>query len=170
MDATLTTGVLLREVTQADLPIFFAQQRDSVANYMAAFTVKYPADHDAFTARWARILSDDTIQTGTILYNGQVAGHVVKFEQSGELEVSYWLGRDYWGKGLATQALSAFLRDLTMRPLYARAVKDNLASLRVLEKCGFTVCGHAKDYANARGEEVEEVILRLGANVGEEAK
>ena len=50
------------------------------------------------------------------------------------------------------------------RPMYARVVKDNIASLRVLEKCGFTICGEGKGFAYARGEEVEEFILRLKAS------
>jgi RimJ/RimL family protein N-acetyltransferase len=77
----------------------------------------------------------------------------------GEPEISYWLGKDYWGKGVATAALSAFLDHVEMRPLYARVAKDNLASQRVLEKCGFTVDGEDKGFSNARGVEVEEVIL-----------
>lgn len=48
-----------------------------------------------------------------------------------------------------------------VRPLYARVVKDNLASQRVLQKCGFTICGENKGFANARGKEVEEFIMRL---------
>ena len=45
----MTNDVLLRDVTEADLPIFFEQQ-DSAANHMAAFTAKDPADRDAFMA------------------------------------------------------------------------------------------------------------------------
>ena len=90
-----------------------------------------------------------------------MVGHVASFERFGKLEVTYWIGREYWGKGIATKALSAFLNDLKSRPLYARAAKDNVASLRVLERCGFTICGYEKAFANARGEEVEEAILEL---------
>ncbi|MGI0149175.1 MAG: GNAT family N-acetyltransferase, partial [Thermoplasmata archaeon] len=69
--------------------------------------------------------------------------------------------REYWGRGFATRALSLFLREVTMRPLYASAAKDNVASLRVLQKCGFTVSRVEKGFANARGEEIEEVMLEL---------
>ncbi|MFQ6012151.1 MAG: GNAT family N-acetyltransferase [Thermoplasmata archaeon] len=155
------TVVRLRDVEEGDLPAFFEHQRDPVATWMAAFTVKDPADKGAFTAHWAKILGDDTITKKTILLDGHVAGHVVSFERFGKPEVSYWIGREYWGKGIATSALSAFLRHLGIRPLYARAARDNIASLRVLEKCGFTICGHDKGFANARGKEVEEFILEL---------
>jgi RimJ/RimL family protein N-acetyltransferase len=166
----MENGVLLRDTTEDDLPTFFEQQLDSDANYMAAFTAKDPTDKDAFTARWAKILSDDAKINKTILLNGQVAGHVVCFERFGDPEVSYWIGKEYWGRGLATEALSVFLGYVEVRPLYARVAKDNAASIRVLEKCGFTISGEDKGFSNARGEEVEEFILKLRANEKGEAQ
>ena len=159
-----TGEVLLRDVEEADLPIFFDQQLDPDANHMAAFTARNPADRAAFMEHWARILGDETITKRTILVDGQVAGNVGSFEQFGEREVGYWLGKDFWGKGVATRALWAFLREVRARPLLARVAKDNLASRRVLEKCGFTICGEDKGFSHARGEEVEELILKLSAN------
>ena len=167
----MTSDVLLRDVTEADLPIFFEQQLDPAANQMAAFTAKDPADREAFTAKWAKILGDDTVKKA-ILVHGQVAGSVSSFVApwSGQLEVTYWLGREYWGRGITTKALTAFLGHLKARPVYARAAKDNIASIRVLAKCGFTISGHDKGFANARGEEVEEVVLRLGGDGEEESQ
>lgn len=96
----------------------------------------------------------------TIVYNGQVAGHIASFEQFGEREVSYWIGREYWNNGIATKSLEQFLEDFKTRPLYARAAKDNIASIRVLEKSGFQIIGEDKGFSNARGEEIEEHILK----------
>jgi RimJ/RimL family protein N-acetyltransferase len=94
--------------------------------------------------------------------NGSVAGSVSSYVDEDEhLEVTYWIGKPYWGKGIATCALSAFLEHSKVRPLYARAAKDNVGSLRVLEKCGFIRIGQDKGFSNARGQEVEEFILRL---------
>jgi RimJ/RimL family protein N-acetyltransferase len=156
------SDILLRDVTKSDLPIFFEQQLDPDANHMAAFTVKDPSDRDAFMTRWTRILSNETGTIQTILFESQVAGSVFSYvDEDGQMEVSYWLGKPYWGKGIATRALSAFLKHIKVRPLYARAAKDNNASLRVLEKCGFTRIGEGQGFSNARGEEVEEFILRL---------
>ena len=167
----MTSDVLLRDVTEADLPIFFDQQREPAANQMAAFTAKDPADREAFTAKWAKILGDDTVKKA-VLVNGQVAGSVSAFVApwSGQLEVTYWLGREYWGRGIATKALTEFLGHLKARPVYARAARDNIASIRVLAKCGFTISGHDKGFANARGQEVEEVVLRLGGGAEEESQ
>jgi RimJ/RimL family protein N-acetyltransferase len=161
----MTSDVLLREVTEDDLPIFFEQQRDPAANRMAAFTAKDPADRAAFMAKWAKMLGDDSSTNRTILFGGQVAGSIGAFVApwSGKLEVTYWIGREFWGKGIATKALAVLLSAVSNRPLYARAAKDNIASLRVLEKCGFTITGCERGFANARGEEVEEVVLELRA-------
>jgi RimJ/RimL family protein N-acetyltransferase len=156
-----TPALALRDVTEADLPTFFEHQQDEGAVSMIAFAVKDPADRAAFQERWAKILGDPAIIKKTILVDGRVAGHIMCFEHFGLPEVGYWLGRDYWGQGLATRALSAFLTQLKRRPLYARVAKDNLASLRVLEKCGFQITGEDKAFANARGAVVEEFILSL---------
>jgi RimJ/RimL family protein N-acetyltransferase len=153
--------VTLRDVIESDLPIFFEQQLDSDANHMAAFTAKEPANREAFDTHWTKILGKDSIKKKTILFAGEVVGHILNFEQFGEPSISYWLGKDYWGKGISTQALLLFLTDITTRPLYARVAKDNNASIRVLEKCGFRIYGEDKGFSNARGKEVEEYILEL---------
>jgi hypothetical protein len=50
------------------------------------------------------------------------------------------------------------------RPLYyASAAGDNVASIRILQKCGFMICGYAKSFAGARGAEIEKVMLQLEA-------
>ncbi len=90
-----------------------------------------------------------------------VVGHVASYEQDGLPEVTYWLGREYWGRGLATAALRAFLQEELRRPMYGHAAKDNAASRRVLEKCGFRVTGEGRFFANARGGEIDEVVLVL---------
>ena len=133
----MTREVVLRDVREDDLEIFFEQQLDPAANHMAAFTSRDPADRDAFGKHWTMILSEEAIAKKSILFDGQVAGHVLGFEHFGKESVSYWIGKEYWGKGIATQALSLFLDRQKTRPLYARAAKDNVASIRVLEKCGF---------------------------------
>ena len=156
--------VALQDVTEGDLPTFFEQQLDPVANHMAAFTTKDPADRDAFLAHWTKILADNSMTKKTIVFSGVVAGHIASFERFGKREVTYWVGKSFWGKGLATRALSEFLRCVKGRPLYARAAKDNVASLRVLDKNGFRICGADRCFSNARGEEVEEFILVLETN------
>jgi RimJ/RimL family protein N-acetyltransferase len=160
-DNTPTNAVTLRDIIPADLPIFYVQQLDPEANRMAAFTSRDPSDRDAFDIHWAKIMSDDTVINKTILYNGKVAGNIAKFTMFGLPEVGYWIGKEYWGKGIATQALTLFLRIVTLRPLYAAAAADNRGSLRVLQKCGFVITGYDRAFSEARGEEIDEALLEL---------
>jgi RimJ/RimL family protein N-acetyltransferase len=134
----VTGAVSLRDVTEADLPLFFEHQRDPVATEMAAFPARERAP---FLAHWATILADPALAKQTILVDGQVAGNIGSWEQDGQREVGYWLDRAYWGRGVATQALALFLRQVTARPLYAYVAQHNIGSRRVLEKCGFTLAG-----------------------------
>ena len=159
----MTNELYLCHVVHADLPIFFENQLDQEANYMAAFTAKDLTNREAFTAHWHKILANETNIIRTIIFNEQVAGSVSSYEDEGRPEVTYWLGKEYWGKGIATRALKEFLASHnTIRPIYARVAKDNPGSRRVLEKCGFTVVGESKGFANARGQEIEELLLELG--------
>lgn len=88
---------------------------------------------------WQRILKDEANILKTILCDGQVAGNIVSFMMEGQREVGYWLGREFWGKGIATQALEMFLQYIDIRPLYGVVARHNHGSKRILEKCGFRI-------------------------------
>ena len=133
-------NIRLRKVEPGDLPLFFAHQQDTEAAALAAFASR---DRAAFDQHWAKILADDASLIRTVVVDGEVAGNVLSFTREGEREVGYWIDRAYWGRGVATAALSAFLRLEQTRPLHAGVAKHNAASLRVLQKCGFTF--HADD-------------------------
>ena len=154
-------AITLRDVTDADLPIFFDLQRDITYNHMAAFTHEDPDDRAAFDAHWQKVLANPENKNRTIAFEGQVAGHIASFPMDGHREITYGIARHLWGRGLATEALRALLAVDTYRPIHARAAKDNIGSLRVLAKCGFEVIGEDIGFANARGKEIEEVVLRL---------
>ena len=141
--------ILLRNVNESDLPILFEQQLDTEATQMAAFPSR---DRESFMAHWAKIMADESNILKTIVFDGQIAGNIVGWESSGEWEVGYWIGKEYWGNGIATKALLLFLSLVKTRPLYAHVARHNIGSRRVLEKCGFKVIG----------EELEEFILKLG--------
>ena len=154
-------GVTLREVEDDDLPIFFRHQLDAEASRMAAFTPEDPSDRDAFEAHWAKIRGDESTVNRTILVDGEVVGYVASFERFGRREVSYWIDRARWGRGIATEATRLLLAIVRTRPIYARAARENAGSIRVLEKCGFVHCGSESAFAHARGMEIEEVVMRL---------
>ena len=150
----LAGGVLLRDVEESDLPLFFEHQLDTEATRMAGFPSR---DRESFVAHWNRILEDDSVVKRTILFDDEVAGNIVSFVNSGEREVGYWIGREFWSRGVASQALAGFLRLEARRPLHATVVRHNLASIKVLKKCGFSVTG----------EEPDELILELAAEGAE---
>lgn len=151
-------NVTLRDVLPDDLPIFFAHQRDPDAARMAAFPSR---ERDAFMAHWAKILDNPTNIIKTIVFHEQVAGNIVSWEQDGEREVGYWIGRELWGNGIATHALAEFLTIVKTRPLHAHVAKTNIGSIRVLEKCGFTIDREEMGAPDANGEPAEEHILIL---------
>ena len=154
-------GLTLREVRDEDLPLLFEQWADPVAAHMAAFTAPDHMDPDAFERRWSRLRADETVLNRVIVVDDVVAGTIGSWGDPGEREVTYWIGRSYWGRGIATDALNAFLDVERSRPLHARVVSDNVASRRVLEKCGFRLAEEGRWFANARGAEIDELLLRL---------
>lgn len=160
-DQTMSTGITLRDVIDEDLPIFFELLADPAARHMAAFVAKDPADRAAFDRHWAKIVADTSVVKRTVLVDGRLAGQVLSYAEAGERLVCYWFARAFWGKGVATAALTAFLAEDRARPLYARAAGDNAASRQVLEKCGFVLVRQERGFANARGEEIDEVIMML---------
>src|SRR5262249_23455495 len=155
----------LREVLADDLLVFYQHQLDPEASWMAAFTPPNPANREAFLTRWARALRGHMVTARTVLVDERIAGTVLRSDDDGRPEVSYWIGREFWDRGVATAALTAFLTELTVRPLYARAAKDNAGSLRVLAKCGFRVVAQDRGFANARGAVIEEFLLELPAGL-----
>jgi RimJ/RimL family protein N-acetyltransferase len=151
----------LREVRDEDLAVLFEQWADPVAARMAAFTAPDHMDREAFERRWSRLRVDETVIARVIVVGGEVAGSIGSWGGPDEREVTYWIGRSYWGKGIATGALDAFLAVERSRPLHARVAYDNVASRRVLEKCGFRVIATERGFAEARSAEIEEFVLRL---------
>ena len=153
--------IQLRDLLDTDFPVLFDLQRDPLSAQMAAFGTKDP-DPSALAARWKKSLADGATTQKAIVEKGNVIGFVASFLFEGKPQVTYWVARSHWGRGIATLALAQLLQIVTVRPLYASAVKDNVGSLRVLQKCGFRIVGSATEFAPARGQEVEEVFLELG--------
>ena len=125
---------------------------------MAAFP---PRDREAFTAHWQGILANDELIKKTILFDGQVAGNIGIFDLGGKRLVGYWIGREFWGRGLATRALAELLTEETARPLYAYVATSNPGSIRVLEKCGFAFVSSKTEFNERIGEEIEEALYVL---------
>lgn len=124
---------------------------------MAAFPAR---SRPAFDAHWTRMLSDPAVIKQAIVHRGHVVGNIVCWDRDGQRHVGYWIGREPWGRGIATRALAALLRAVDHRPLYARVARHNVASIRVLEKCGFGVV-REDVFTEVEGVVVHELLLRL---------
>lgn len=153
--------LILRPTEHADLASLFQIQLDKEAIYLAAFTATDPADEEAYFEKFIKHLQDVTINMQTILIDGRIAGSIAKFERNGDTEITYWIDRNYWGKGIATMALKHFLTVENTRPVFGRVAFDNLGSQKVLEKCGFIKIGTDNGFAHARQAVIEEFIYKL---------
>ncbi|MBK8256131.1 MAG: GNAT family N-acetyltransferase [Polyangiaceae bacterium] len=150
-------SVVLRPVVESDLDELFEQQRDPESVQMALVS---PREREEFFAHWKKIMADRQVTLRVIAVDGDVAGHVVGWLADDNWTVGYWLGRAFWGKGIATKALEQLLELLQVRPLWARVAKHNAASLRVLQKCGFTM-HHEEEFTLRTGEVGHGYVLTL---------
>jgi RimJ/RimL family protein N-acetyltransferase len=157
--------VTLREVEEDDLAALYEHQREPEALRMGSLRTR---ERDAFMTHWTTtILGNASVTKRTILVDGCVAGNVVSFGRDGRRLVGYWLGREFWGKGVATAALFEFLKHERERPLFAFVAKQNLGSIRVLEKCGFTIDEQHAEASRLPDDGVEEHLMRLVGASGE---
>jgi len=131
----MNAKVRLRDVEASDLALFFEHQRDPVAVALVMFKSR---DQAEFAQHRAKLLADNSCLKKTIVFDGQVVGHIGRWTSDGKREIGYWIDRAFWGRGIATEAISSFLLLEQTRPLYAGVAKHNAASIRVLQKCGFT--------------------------------
>jgi RimJ/RimL family protein N-acetyltransferase/tRNA A-37 threonylcarbamoyl transferase component Bud32 len=127
-------AVRIREVRDEDLEELFEHQREPESVQMAAFPAR---ERDAFYAHWAKIRVDPTGTARVITCGTEVAGDVVCWDQEGQTLVGYWIGKRFWGRGIASRAVELFAAEMTRRPLRAFVAVHNAGSIRVLEKCGF---------------------------------
>lgn len=151
----------LRPTTVADLDILFEFQLDPEGRHLAAFMSQDSTNKEAYLAKYTRLLDDPTVNNQTIMADSVIAGSIAKFIMEGDAEITYWIDREFWGKGVATTALKDFLKAETTRPIFGRVAFDNFGSQKVLEKNGFVKIGTDSGFANARQTEIEEFIYRL---------
>jgi [ribosomal protein S5]-alanine N-acetyltransferase len=158
---TENPSITLRETQINDFNALFTFQSDEEAGYMAAFVNENWQDKDAYLAKWSKLLAEEAVKIRTIVLDNKVAGSVLIWQFMGEPQISYGLGKEFWNRGVATNALQQFLTIFPDRPLYGRAAFDNIASIKVLTKCGFKKINEEQSYAHARQKEITEVVFIL---------
>lgn len=133
--SAMDSRVQLRDVEQADLETFFEQENDEEAVRRSRFE---PREREAFMAHWkTKVIGDPANHVRAVVVDGELAGNIVAWWQEGRRFIGYWLGREYWGRGIGTAALGLFLDAERNRPLYADPHGGNTGSVKLLERRGF---------------------------------
>jgi RimJ/RimL family protein N-acetyltransferase len=151
----------LRAIDDDDLDAIFEMMRDPESVAMAAFTTDDPDDRDTFDEWIARQRRTPGVACFVVTENGGFAGSAAVFTVDGDREVSFWLARHAWGRGIATEALHLLVSHEAERPLYARAAAHNARSIAVLKKSGFTEVSRNVAFAPGLGLDVEEIVFTL---------
>nr|WP_198426196.1 GNAT family N-acetyltransferase [Microbacterium ureisolvens] len=151
----------MRPLDDDDLDAVFEMMRDREAIAMAAFTAEDPDDRAAFDAWIARQRASGDVLSFVVTEDGGFAGTAATFTIDGDREVTYWIARHAWGRGVATAALRLLISREPIRPLFARVAAHNAASIAVLEKAGFTEVSRNVDFAPGVGREIEEIVFTL---------
>jgi len=104
----------------------------------------------ANAVEWIKFTGDQKpMQNMAIVYKGRIAGSIGVMPKEDvyrkSIEIGYFLGEPFWGKGIATLAVGQLLEyiktNFDVIRVYAEVFKHNTASMRVLEKNGFHLEG-----------------------------
>jgi len=154
-------SLVLREVVESDIPIFFEHMQDKDQQWLAAFVSSDPADFQAHNEHWDKILASPDTLNRTIVLDEKVIGHIARYYMDNIPQITYWISAEHSGQGHGTAALAIFLTIETSRPLEARTAFDNKPSAKVLENNGFKIVGTDQYFSNARNAEIAETIWAL---------
>ena len=151
----------LRDLDDDDLDAIFEMMRDPEAVAMASFTASDPDDRAAFDEWIGRQRETPGVTCLVVTESGGFAGTAAAFTIDSDREVSFWLARHAWSRGVATAALRLLVSHEAERPLYARAAAHNTRSIAVLTKTGFTEVSRNVAFAPGLGRETEEIVFAL---------
>ena len=127
----------------------------------------YPYESEQARAFLGWIASRDSPTAWAIDVGGEAIGGIgIEFDTDVErvsAEVGYWIGESFWGRGIATAALSAVtaeaFRCFDITRLYALPFADHAASVRVLEKAGYVREGHLRQSAIKDGKIRDQLLF-----------
>lgn len=136
---------------------------------MSGGGLTYPLSYEEFRTKKTIALSIAVgeMETYVINWGDEVVGTIGYFRRTegSPLEIGYWLGKDYWGKGIASKALRLAIKAMQISgitgKLIATTLSDNKASMHILLKCGFKEIGTEVFPSPARGTNVEGVHFAL---------
>jgi len=114
--------------------------------------------------KYSKHLADPTIKMRTIKVNDVIAGSIAKFVMENESEITYWIDRKFWSRGIAKSALNEFFKIEQIRPIYGRVAFDNFGSQKVLEKCDFVKIGKEKGFAMLGNKRLKNIFINFQSN------
>ncbi|MCL1066055.1 GNAT family N-acetyltransferase [Shewanella olleyana] len=159
MSTVQRNSLSLLPITDADLQVLFEFQNDPLANEMADFPAR---DETAFFEHWRNnILANADVVAQGIWVDDTLVGSICLWSMMSEDDthsdwfIGYWIGRDYWGQGYASQGVNLFVNQQSQRPILAHVVERNKGSIRILEKAGFEHCGVSAESENSANSLLE---------------
>lgn len=167
----LTDCILRPLQTEDDNDIMLIANDYDVARYLRdSFPFPYSLDNarEFITA----IAGSDTSHIYGIIFEGCLTGVIGLILQEDvyrySAELGYWVGKKYWGRGIATAAVEGITEDAFVnkgiKRVFASVFAPNIASSRVLEKAGFTHEGTRKRAAFKNGLFEDELLFARLSN------
>jgi RimJ/RimL family protein N-acetyltransferase len=145
-DDALAWYAYLSDPEVTHLTSYNVSSMDQVSNFIATYISDYA---ERRSSRWALVDADSDQLIGTCGYYSWNPDHSIA-------ELGYDLSREHWGKGLMTEAVRAVVRwgfhEVQINRIQATVMAGNLASMRILEKCGFQSEGLLRQYKICRGQ------------------
>jgi len=159
-----TKRLKLRPLTSADAPRIAEIGGDWD---IASMTSRMPYPYSlAAASQWISGIDDNEVVRGITLDGVLIGVTGYLPDESGDsAEIGYWLGKDFWGQGFATEAVAALIAYCFRRERFTRLTcghyMDNPASARVIRKLGFQPSGEGKYWCEARRRDVEALRYEL---------
>jgi RimJ/RimL family protein N-acetyltransferase len=159
-------AVSIALITEDDIKTLYPLGHDKDVSWMSGGGLTFPISYEEFRIRKTIAVSASVGEMASyaIRWDDTLVGSIGYFRREADvpLEIGYWLGKKYWGKGIATSALllalDAMRDDGISGTLIASTIADNLGSRHILLKCGFREIGAEVYDSPARKMEVESIL------------
>lgn len=150
-----TERLIIKPLSQEDAPEVFEWASDKIVN---RFLPYQPYKSVAQVRKWIASIEDEDYEFGFFLKDGGkcIGSGSIGRNQNGDYDLGYNFNRNYWGRGYATEAGKALIdwayHQLGARSFASNHAIENVASGRVIEKCGFQF-SHYGQYSRFDGSE-----------------
>ena len=119
---------------------------------------------------WLDNINYDDLLFSIFINNSLIGGVGLSLEEDNNFDLGFWIGKDHWGKGYATEAAMGLIQyakeDTNLKQITACYIKGNLGSLNVLRKLGFEEICECEEYFLSRKKTMPciKLLIKLGSN------